>query len=465
MQKKEMPMKSNDKDKMIDSLDQYLKLYLEHRDLLKGKSAPGFNLKREECFKFLSETGLPAKGSENYEVVDIPEMLAPDYGLNIARIPLDVDVAQGFKCGLPHLSPMLFFMLDDMWAESRNARQCLPEGVEVGPLSSYMKENGEATKYYGRLADCANPIVALNTMLCQEGVFIKVKKGVRVERPLQLVNLLEGTMPMMAVRRLLVVLEEGAELRLLSCDHTSAGDNPLASVCVAEVFVGEASRFEYYDMEESGENALRLFATYVEQQRNSDVLLESFTLHNGMTRNEYHCKFAGRDASLRLYGVGIEGKEMMLDNYSHIRHCAENCRTEELFKYIVEDEAQGAFTGRIYVAPGAMKTEAYQSNRNLVTSDKARMYSKPQLEIYNDDVKCSHGSATGQFDEMQLFYMRSRGLSEEEARLLLKQAFTADVINAVNIPLLRDRIQLLVEKRFEGQDVFCGDCGACNIKG
>lgn len=449
---------------MEKSLQQYLDLYSGHKKLLFEKSAPGFNSMREKAYGILKETGLPLPGSENYEISDIPSMLEPDYGLNISRIPLDVNVAEGFRCALPHLSPSLFFMLNDMWAESKNARKPLPEGIEIGPLSSYMGPDGAATGIYGTVADLANPIVALNTMLCQEGVYIRVKKDVSVDRPLQIVNLLEGMMPMMAVRRLLIVLEEGARLKLLSCDHVSASDNPMASLAVAEVIAGKRSRLEFYDMEESGVNSRRLFAMYLRQEEESEVLVDSFTLHNGKTRNEYHCTFAGEEASLRLYGVGIEGKEMVLDNYSRISHLSGKCRTEELMKYIVEDDARGAFTGRIYVAPGAVKTEAYQSNRNLVTSERARMYSKPQLEIYNDDVKCSHGSATGQLDELQLFYLRSRGLDEDTAKLLLKQAFMSDVVAAVNIPLLKDRIQSLIEKRFDGRDISCGDCEACNTK-
>ena len=448
---------------MDSAIQQYINLYRQHRDVLCNKSSAGFNKLREEACKSLEIVGLPEKGSENFEITDLPEMLAPDFGLNISRIPLDVNASEGFKCALPQLSPSLFFMLNDLWGESKNARLCIPEGLEIGPLSRYMKEGDEAFGLYGSIADIANPIVALNTMLCQEGLYLKVKKGVVVERPVQLVNLLEGLLPMMAVRRIMIILEEGAELKLLSCEHTSNSDHPMASVCVAEVFVGQNARFEYYDMEESGANSRRLFTLYLQQEKNSNVLLESFTLHNGRTRNEFHCDFMGEHSSLRLFSLGIEGKEMQLDNYSYIRHNYPHCHTEELLKYVVEDEAKGAFTGRIFVAPGAVKTEAYQNNRNLVTSENARMYSKPQLEIYNDDVKCSHGSATGQLDEMQLFYMRSRGLSEDEAKLLLKQAFMADVIAGINIPLLRDRVQTLVQKRFEGQNVSCGECEGCNI--
>lgn len=445
---------------MENSLQQYLDLYSAHKDLICEKSAWGFNRLREAAFRNLEVTGLPQKGSENYEISDIPVMLAPDFGLNISRLPLDVNVARSFKCGVPHLSTSLFFLLNDMWAESRDARVNIPEGVEIGALSDYLGEGGEANDYYGKLADLANPVVALNTMLVQGGLYIRVKKGVTVERPLQLVNILDNMMPLMAVRRVLIILEEDAALRLLSCDHTSSS-NQMAALTVVEIFAGERSRFEYYDMEESTTETSRLMSLYLSQQKESEVVIESLTLHNGATRNEFHCAFSAPHSRLKLCGMGIESGRSVLDNYSHIRHNHPECFTDELFKYILDDESKGAFTGRIYVAPGATGTEAYQGNRNLVSSDTVRMFSKPQLEIYNDDVKCSHGSATGELDAMQLFYMRQRGLSDHEARMLLKQAFMSDIIEGISLTPLRDRLHSLVEKRLTGADISCGECELC----
>lgn len=445
----------------MDALKQYIDLYRSHADLIVRHSAGGFNALRSGACASLEELGLPAKGSENYEVTDLGAMLAPDYGINVARVPVDMNPLDGFRCGIPHLSSALFFMLGDRWAESAGGRQSLPEGVEVGPLSRFLSPEGMAAGFYGSIADLANPIVALNTMLVQEGMYLRVRKGVRLERPLQLVNLLEGAVPMMAFRRLLIVLEEDSEARLLTCCHTSASDSPLAGVSVAEIFVGRNARLDFYDMEESGPMSRRLTATYLRQEEGSDVLMENFTLHNGMTRNEYHCRFAGRHATLKLCGLAIEGRDSVLDNYSRISHDCPDCTTEELFKYIVDDEARGAFDGMIYVAPGATGTQAYQSNRNLVGSERASMFTKPSLEIYNDDVKCSHGSATGQLDPMQLFYLRSRGLSEEEARFLLRQAFMADVTDSVRLPILKDRLHSLVERRLSGEDATCGDCEIC----
>lgn len=446
---------------MGNALQQYLDLYSEHGTLICRHAPHALNARREEAYKILNDLGLPKFGSENYEISDPESMLAPDYGLNIARLPLDVNPAESFRCGVPHLSTSLYFMINDIWGESKGARAGLPEGVEIGSLASYLKDDEKAKESYGKLADLGNPIVALNTMLVQDGLYLRVRKGVKVEKPIQLVNILQSLMPLMAVRRLLIIIEEDAEARLLICDHTQNHSIDMMSLQVTEVSVGRNAVFDIYDLEESGPKTNRMHALYLRQEEGSSVAIDGITLYNGRTRNEYHTQFAGERGELKLYGLGVEDKARVLDNFSFINHAVKNCHTDELFKYIVDDEAKGAFTGRIYVAPGASGTEAYQNNRNLVGSDTARMFSKPQLEIYNDDVKCSHGSATGQLDSLQVFYMRSRGLSEEEARLLLKQAFMSDVVNGVRLPVLRDRLNILLERRFAGEAAACGDCEIC----
>ena len=446
---------------MENALTQYLDLYRAHSEMVCRHAPSPMNALRERALEILETEGLPKKGSENYEVTDLNDILAPDYGLNINRVPLEVNPAASFRCGVPHLSTSLFFLINDIFSESAALRKSLPDGVEIGSLARYLAQ-GNGEEYYGTVADMHNPIVALNSLMVQDGLFIRVRKGVKLEKPLQMVSILQNSMPLMAVRRLLIIVEEDAEAKLLVCDHTQNPDLPMMSLQVVEAVVADRASLDIYDLEESSNLTSRLSALYLRQGRDSNVLIDGMTLFNGKTRNEYHTVFRGENASLKLLGMGVENGTSLLSNFSNIDHASGHCHTDELFKYIVDDEATGAFVGKIYVAPGAVKTEAYQNNRNMVCTSTARMFSKPQLEIYNDDVKCSHGSATGQLDPMQLFYMRSRGLTEEEARLLLKQAFMADVIDGVRIPMLRDRLVSLLERRFTGQTAMCVDCDICN---
>lgn len=450
----------------MSALKQYIDLYKEHKELFDSGSAPVLNAWRGDAARTLTDSLLPVKGSENYEHFSLADALAPDYGLNPARVPIDVDPAASFRCDVPNLSTALFINLNDRLAKSSLTDRSLPEGVIAGSLREIALSHPELVDtYYNRLADKTNPLVSLNTMLAQDGLFIYVPDGVRVEKPLQLVNILSNGTPLMAVRRILIVLGKGAEARLLVCDHTQRSDVRFLSLQTVEIFAGEDSVLDLYDLEESNQSTTRLNTLYLRQEARSNVLLDGMTLYNGATRNEYYCRFTAPEARLRLLGMAIADSARRVDNFSLIRHDAPSCHSDELFKYVLDDEARGAFCGRIYVAPGSTKTEAYQSNRNIVGSSDARMFTKPQLEIYNDDVKCSHGSAIGRLDEMQLFYMRTRGLSEPTAKLLLKQAFMSDVIDAVRLESLRDRLHYLVERRFSGENASCASCAAGSVCG
>lgn len=443
----------------MGAIDQYLALWQEHGELIDSKAPEALNRLRPAAASSLIEQGLPTLSDENYRHTDLEKILAPDYGVNVGRIHIDVNPSATFRCDVPMLSTSLFLTVNDAFAETFGCRNMLPEGVEVMSLSAYARSNPDfITAHYGRLADMANPIVALNTLFCQDGIVIRIRKGVKVDPTIQIVNIFNNSAALLAARRVLIVMEEDSEAKVLICDHTQTPDVDFCSIQVVEIFAGERSRLDFYDLEESTRRTSRLSSLWLSQDEGSNVLLDAMTLYNGITRNEFYSRFSGRHASLRMLGMGIEDDERRLDTYSRIAHEVPDCNTDELFKYVVDGEAMGAFAGLIYVAEGASKTEAYQSNRNLVGSDSARMHSKPQLEIYNDDVKCSHGTAIGQLDEKQLFYMMTRGISEDQARLILKQAFMSDVIDGISLPPLRDRLKLMVERRFAGEKAACASC-------
>lgn len=441
-------------------LKQYIDLFEENRDLFMAGSASRVNDLRVKAYENLHSMSLPPKGSENYEITDLSAMLAPDYGLNPRRVSMPVNPADSFSCRVPNMSTSLFFLFNDAFACPDNSSRRLPEGVVCGSLRDVLHKHPEIAERYGTVAELHNPLVALNTMLTQDGFVLYVPDGVKVEKPIQLVNILQSPVPLMAPRRLLVIMGNDADAKLLVCDHTQNRELNYLALTTIEIICGRNAKFDYYDLEESSVRTSRLWSLYASMEEGADLLVDGITLNNGTTRNEYYVTMHGEHCNLQLLGMGIEDLDRQLDTFSLIRHLKPHCKSNELFKYTVDDEARGAFCGRIYVAPGAIKTEAYQSNRNVLGSDKARMYSKPQLEIYNDDVKCSHGTAIGQFDEKQIFYMLTRGLSRDDAHKLLKQAFMADVIAGVRLDSLRDRLTHLVEMRFSGLPIDA-DCASC----
>lgn len=446
----------------MNPLSQYIDLYKNHTDLVNDGACEILNRMRPEALEILRNTRLPQKGSENYETTDLSEILAPDYGVNLARLNIDVNAASPFLCGVPNMTSALFFFRNDLYAEAAGARNNLPEGVFVGSLRRFCEQFPfVAQDYYAKIANINNPLVALNTLLVQDGIVVWVKEGVKLEKPIQIVGILENGMPLMAVRRILIIAEKDSEVKILSCDHTQNDNVKFISLLTTEIFAGDRASVDFIEMEESSELTSRLASTYIRQGKESHVSAIGITLYNGVTRNEYRCSFSGPDAHLRLAGMAIEDQNRKIDTYSIVQHTLPGCHTDELFKYVVDDNSVAAFSGLIKVFKGASRTEAYQNNRNIIGNDGARVYSKPTLEIYDDDVKCSHGSAIGQLDEKQIFYMRSRGLPEEEARFLLKQAFMADVIDSIPMPDFKLRLHSLVERRFSGAQRNCSSCKTC----
>lgn len=444
---------------MSNALTQYLELYAEHRDMLERNAPAPLNARRAEALEVLrcyEHEGLPQLGSEDYRLTDLQQLLAPDYGVNLSRVPLDANPAAAFRCDVPSISTDLVFLINDIFAKSSRSLNNLPEGVYIGSIAK--ADPKILSNFYGSVADMQNPLVALDTLLCQDGLLVYLPKNVRLDKPLQLVNLLNAGAPLMAVRRLLIVLEDDAQAQMLVCDHTQAEKVDFMALQTVEIVLGHGASLDLYDLEESTPHTNRLNVLYARQEADSRLLVNGITLFNGHTRNEFYMSLEGENCETQLLGMGIADDERCIDTHTLIDHKVARCHSNELYKYSADDRARCSFAGRILVRPGAHNTNSYQSNRNLLGSSDARIYSKPQLEIYTDDVKCSHGSTTGQLDAMQLFYMRTRGIDDNTARLLLKQAFMADIIDPVTIPGLRERLHLLVERRFTGGTATCASC-------
>lgn len=447
----------------MTAINQYIELFKATREAIDAHSAGALNALRPKALEALEGARMPVKGDEDYEVTDLEEVYAPDYGVNVNRIDLGVNPAEAFHCDVPNLSTCLYFLANDAFFAARNSDKNLPEGVIVKSLRRAAVENADIVeKYYGQIASLDCRPTALNTLLAQDGLLLYVPKGVVVEKPIQLVNILNSATPLMAVRRLLIVLEDDAQARMLVCDHTQNKQTDYLNTQVVEIFSGKRAVFDYYDIEDSSDSTHRVSNIYIRQQEASNLMVDGITLTNGFTRNNYVVDLDGDRTELHLLGMAMASGRRHVDNHTAVNHRHKYGTTSELFKYVLDDQAVGSFSGLIKVFPGADKTEAYQSNKNVCASPEARMYSKPQLIIDCDDVKCSHGSSIGQIDQNALFYMQSRGIPEHEARLMLMQAFMNDVIAGVRLESLKNRLRHLVETHILGGSSSCQDCaGAC----
>ena len=415
------------------------------------------NAQRDAAFARLSSNGgFPTRKVERYKYTDVDSLFAPDYGLNLNRLDIPVNPYDAFRCDVPNLSTSLYFVVNDAFYSKAVPKGNLPEGVVLGSL----KEHASAT-YYNQLASQEEDAVTdLNTMLAQDGLYVYVPKGVVVDRAIQVINILRSDVDLMVNRRVLIVVEEGAEVKFLFCDHAADDRNFLATQ-VIEAYVGPNAKLDLYCLEETHNKNVRVSNVYIRQERDSRVNHNVITLHNGTTRNKLNLDLVGEGAECYCSGCVIADKRQHVDNNTLITHHAAHCTSRELYKYVLDDESTGAFAGRVLVKPGAQKTESQMTNQNLTATKTARMYTQPMLEIYADDVKCTHGSTVGQLNDAALFYMQQRGISRREARLLLQNAFINEVIDHMQLEPLRDRLHYLVEKRFRGELNKCEGCKLC----
>ena len=450
----------------MQSEQQYIELYEQARELICSHAPEAMNAVRDEAFEDFRRQGFPSKKVERYKYTDMQKLFAPDYGVNLNRLQIPVDPYETFRCDVPNLSTSLYFVINDSFFKDDKPKGHLPEGVIIGSL----RDNPElVAKYYAKLAKTSDDAVtALNTMLAQDGLFVYVPKNIKVDRAIQVINILKATpqnaqrqVPdLMVNRRVLIILEEGAELKMLFCDHTADDRNFLATQ-VIEAYVGENASLDLYCLEETHYKNVRVSNVYIDQQANSRVNHNVITLHNGITRNKLDLTFSGEGAECQCYGCVIADKQQHVDNNTLITHKVPHCTSNELYKYVLDDQSTGAFAGRVLVEHGAQKTSSQMTNQNLTATKEARMYTQPMLEIYADDVKCAHGSTVGQLNDAALFYMRQRGISLEEAKLLLQNAFINEVIDHMRLEPLRDRLHYLVEKRFRGELNKCAGCRLC----
>ena len=338
-------------------------------------------------------------------------------------------------------------MLDEAWeygsAEYSDNRDeiTLPEGAYLGNL----KQSPIALKSIKSLAQ--DPIAQLVQGLNEEATLLYLPKGARIEKPYEVESFLMSNGRVLEARRVIIVLDEGASLEMLVKER-NVGEHVSMSLQCLEIYLSKGAKLSYTDLEQTSELSRRISTLHLHQEEESDANINFFSLTNGKTRNNYYCDLAGEGANLQLGGFVVNSDKEHTDNFSFISHSVPHCTSTELFKYVLRDDSYGVFTGRILVAIDAQKTQAYQTNNNLLLSKTARMQAKPQLEIYADDVKCSHGMTTGQLSEQALFYMQQRGIAKDEAKRLLSIAFSEDVLLHLDREELRDEVRELIAERF-----------------
>ena len=443
----------------ISPKEELINLYIDNLDLITENSADVLNHARSSAVESFKLLGFPSAKSEKYKYMKVEQLFRNDYEKYFAPKQITFNVDDIFRCDIPSLDTHLALTLNGFYLNNLDMLVELEQGVIVGSLAEAAKKYPNVvSKYYNTLANNDDDgLVALNTAFAQDGVFIYIPKGVVLEKPIQIINLLMSDENQMVQYRNLIVAEENAQADIVICDHTLSPSVFISNV-VTEVVINRGASIDIVSMQNQHNDSTQFSHVYGKQERDSVLNANTVTLHGGVIRNNVHILLNDEGCENHTYGLALVDRNQHVDMYSFIDHAKPNCTSNELYKAILDDQATGAFNGRILVRRDAQKTQAFQSNNNLLLTADARMNTKPQLEIYADDVKCTHGATVGQLDMEAKFYMQSRGIGEREAKLLLMFGFAHDVVGNIKIEPLRERIDELVNKRLRGELSRCHNC-------
>ncbi|NVO21487.1 MAG: Fe-S cluster assembly protein SufD [Bacteroidetes bacterium] len=434
-------------------------IFTEKSPTLFSKDTPYVAGVRKQAFDKFAQLGFPTARQERWRGTDLSKSLAPDYEFIMEAPGENVDIEKIFQCEVPHFETFLVAQLNGWYVYRNSPLTVLPSGVVIGSLAKAFEQYPDLIKqHYGKYTEqSAEGLIALNTAFAQDGIFIYVPDNVTVPDVIQMVNIVDFDRNLMLQARNLVIVGKNSHLRLVQCDD-SINHKVTFINSVSEVFLDKDSSLDHYKLQNKDEHSTLINSLYFYQESGSSLSSNAISLNGGIIRNNTTVKLAGEHSSANIYGVYLMDRNQHIDNQVFIDHMVPNCQSSEMFKGILDDHASGVFNGHVMVRKDAQHTNAYQSNKNILLTDKATVDTKPFLEIYADDVKCSHGATVGQLDGDAMFYIRSRGISEANAQILLMYAFAAEVVNKISIPELRQRIDDMVKKRLRGELSYCDQC-------
>jgi len=433
-------------------------LYFANFDLICENTGESMNIARSEAIENFNINGIFNGENEKYKHINIQEIFSDTYEKYF--VPTELQTTEEiFTCDVSNLNTHEIFLVNGFYFAKNEKLTTLENGVVYGSLAEASIKYPELfKKYYNKISDNENEgLIALNTAFAQDGIFIYVPQNIVADKPIQIVNLLLGNNPAMTQYRNLFVIDKNAQANILICDHTIS-DSKFITNCVSETFVEANAHVEIVRLQNEHNLANHFSFFHTKQERDSRCTDNIITLNGGVVCNNVTTLLAGEYCENHTNGLFLVDKSQCVANYTSANHISPRCTSTELFKGILDDSAIGIFKGKILVSPHADKTEAFQSNDNIMLTDTARMYTRPQLEIYADDVKCSHGVTVGRLDDDALFYMRSRGIELRDARLLQLYGFAYDVISKIGIEPLRDCVAELTEKRLRGELTKCASC-------
>jgi len=413
---------------------------------------------RQEAFARFSETGFPTTHDEDWRFTNVSAVSGTSFELagpvQMSREQLEPFGTSQFACRL--------VFVNGVFATELSIVDALPRGVKISGLSEQIVERPESVEpHLGRYLNIErDAFAALNSAFIEDGVYIEVPDGAVVEQPVYaLFVTVPGPTPSMNHPRNLIVAGKNSQLTVVE-DYVSLGEGTSFSNAATELIAGENAHVEHYMIVREGEQSYNFSTLRIQQGRNANVATHSLLLSGALVRNNVHPVLAGEGSECLINGLFMANDRQHMDNYMLVEHASPHCDSRQFYNGILNGQSHGVFHGRIIVHKDAQKTDAKQTNRNLLLSDDAQIDTKPQLEIYADDVKCTHGATIGQVDENALFYLRSRGLDEVSARHVLLLAFANECLERMKSQPVRDHLERLVVEGLPEQARFSSERSA-----
>ena len=406
---------------------------------------------RSDAIKVFEEKGFPSKKEEAWKYTSLNSILKEDYSV-FPKQENALDYKDIKKYFIHDIDTYKIIFIDGKY--SSHLSQTTHDGIDVCLMSSALnkpKYQLIIENYFNKVAT-KDSLPSLNTAFSREGAYIHIPKNKIVQKPIQILHFSTGNeSATMLQPRNLVVVDENSHVQIIE-RHQSLTNNPVLTNSVTEIFANKRAIVDYYKIQNDNENASLIDNTFIQQKRESIASVHTFAFGGKLIRNNLNFYQEGERMDSILKGITIIGNKQHVDHNTLVHHLEPNCESHQDYKGIFSENSTGVFNGKIIVDKKAQKTNAFQSNNNILLSDKAAINSKPQLEIFADDVKCSHGCTIGQLDESAMFYMQSRGIPKKEAKALLMFAFSNNVMNSVKIPELKQRITKIIANKL-GVDI------------
>ena len=403
---------------------------------------------RSEAIKTFEDKGFPSKKEEDWKYTSLNSIIKQDYSV-FPKQENALEYSEIQKYFIHDIDSFKIIFVDGKY--SSHLSQTTHDGMDICLMSAALskpKYRLVIENYFNKVAT-KDSISSLNTAFSNEGAYIHIPKNKLVQKPIQIIHFSTGNeSAVMLQPRNLIVVEENSHVQIIE-RHQSLSGNPVLTNSVTEVFAKKRAIVDYYKVQNDNNTASLIDNTFIHQKQESHCAVHTFSFGGKLTRNNLNFYQHGERIDSTLKGITILGDKQHVDHNTLVHHIEPNCESHQDYKGIFGDSSTGVFNGKVVVNKEAQKTNAFQANNNVLIGDKATINTKPQLEIFADDVKCSHGCTIGQLDDNAMFYLRSRGIPEKEAKALLMYAFSNNVLDSVKIPELKNRINKLIANKLE----------------